>query len=85
MQIGKAGPLFQGLQPTDQHPGDDVQPTSDLQDVVQRDVPAPTFHLAEVRPVQPAALSGLLLAQPQGGRRMAAADYLRGHPLQVEA
>lgn len=27
----------------------------------------------------------ILELQPQGGRRMAAADYLRGHPLQVEA
>lgn len=27
----------------------------------------------------------ILGLQPQGGRRMAAADYLRGHPLQVEA
>ena len=27
----------------------------------------------------------ILELQPQGGRRMAAADYLRGHPLQVDA
>ena len=27
----------------------------------------------------------ILELQPQGGRRMAAADYLRGHPVQVDA
>ena len=65
MHLGKVDPLFRGLQTTDQHPGVDIQPGCDLQDVMQRHVPPPSLDLAEVRPVQPASLGSLLLTESQ--------------------
>lgn len=59
------GSVFRHVEPAHQHSGVNLQPSRDLQDVVQRDVAPPPLDLSEIRPVQSATLSGLLLTESQ--------------------